>query len=41
MISIDKYDESFMNILKGNFENVPELDSTLTRVFLSSTFTGI
>ena len=36
-----EYDKSIINILKGNFQHVPEPNSALIRIFLSSTFTGI
>ena len=32
--------ERIIDILKGNFENVPQPNSNLIRIFLSSTTTG-
>ena len=37
---VDAYDQLIINILKGNFHRFPEPNSTLIRIFLSSTFTG-
>ena len=32
--------DRILDILKGNFENVPQPNSNLIRIFLSSTTTG-
>lgn len=32
--------QKFINILKGNFENIPKEDPKSVKIFLSSTFSG-
>jgi len=37
---ISKIDERLLKNFKGNFEDIPEINSSQIRIFVSSTFSG-